>query len=893
MRIPTATYRLQFNHQFGLRDAESIIDCLHRLGISDIYASPLFCATPKSMHGYDSTDPTRLNPELGTDADFQRLIETVHAHQMGWVQDIVPNHMAYSSHNPWLMDVLEYGPSSPFYRFFDIDWQHPDPELNGKVLAPFLGEPLENVIKDGELKITYDVNGFAVNYYDYHFPVRLASVAELVQEMPEKTLLPALPTFESFADREKILRLKVELYGLSLQNTDIHAAIEAFINHVHSDTALFNQLMSNQYYRLGFWQTAGEKINYRRFFYINGLISLNIQRPEVFEAVHAVAADWFRKGIITGLRIDHLDGLRYPGRYLRDLRRFFPDLYIVAEKILEKDETIPPQWPLQGTTGYDFANYASAVFCDHRHQAEFIQNYAKFIGYRPDYDQLLYEQKKKVISQHMRGDIDNLVRLLQQTSAFSDQPDDSDKLADALINLIAAFGVYRTYIADHAPGHREYLLMAVSQAKQNAPELDGVLQRVQELFLSPDVKQEDEEFKTRFRQVTGPAMAKGFEDTLLYIYYPLVSLNEVGSMPEVFGISVQQFHEFNLTRLQMPHTMNTTSTHDTKRGEDVRARINVLSEMPTHWFEKVFAWHNINQQYKTTVHGEPAPDCNDEYMIYQVMLGALPVEPANYDSFCERLKTYIVKSIREAKVHGAWVQPNEAYEQAAVNFIEKLFHSSGHNNFWRDFETVWRQVHEYGMIGSCAQALLKMTCPGIPDFYQGTECWDLNLVDPDNRRPVNYTNQIHLLDQLTEQVQNERSSFLEWLFEQRNAGLMKLFTIRQTLYVRKQLPALFAEGDYIPLSTEGSYGNHIISFARIWEANYVLVTVPRFFSTLTEPGRLPLGETVWRDTSISIPDLPDLNGRDIFTGKTLSLQHEMYVSEILEKFPISCICSSC
>ena len=854
MRIPTATYRLQLNHQFGFQDVRAILGYLERLGVSDIYASPIFCATPKSMHGYDMTDPTRLNPELGTHADFELLLEDVRSREMGWVQDFVPNHMAYSRFNPWLMDVLEYGPSSPYYHFFDILWDHPDPDLHGRVLAPFLGETLESVIDSGQLKLHCDANRFFVEYYDHRFPISPVSVEAIMQGEPQGS------------------------------------AVERFLESIHSDPALFKKLMDKQFYCLSPWKTAAEKINYRRFFYINDLICLNIDRPEVFEAVHSTLGTWVEKGMVTGLRIDHLDGLKYPERYLHDLRQRFGKIYVVAEKILEKDETVPERWPLEGTTGYDFANYTTAVFCDQHHRDAFIEGYANFISTRTDYESLLFEQKKKVIADHMGGDVDNLVRFLQRTGEFCNQSPDATRLAEVLSHLVAAFGIYRTYRADHAPGHRDYLLNAVAQAKRRVPEQAELLERIAKVFLSSKKTEKDEEFIARFRQITGPAMAKGFEDTLLYQYFPLLSLNEVGSMPETFGISIQQYHAFNLARLQTPHTMNATSTHDTKRGEDVRARINVLSEMPQAWFEKVRTWHQMNQPYKSIVDGRPAPDCNDEYMLYQVMLGALPPDSEEHDDFCERLKAYSIKSLREAKVHSRWIEPNEGYEQATIRFVDTIFHDSENDPFWKDFLTFWVRIHEYGLIASCEQALLKMTCPGVPDFYQGTECWDLNLVDPDNRRPVDYKKRIDQLDRLIRHFADERPAALEWLYSHRDAGMMKLFVISQTLNLRKKNRPLFAEGDYVPLRTEGRFAEHVIAFARVWRDRFVLVVAPRLIGALAEPGCMPVGVDVWADTRICVPEALRRPGVEIYHEKPVELRDGVLVGEILDRFPAGLIC---
>lgn len=891
MKIPTATYRIQFNYEFGFRDARSIVDYLHQIGISDIYASPVFSANPCSMHGYDMTDPGRLNPELGTDQDFQDLSDEIRQRQMGWLQDFVPNHMAYSRYNPWLMDVLEYGPQSPFFSYFDILWDHPDPELNGKVLAPFLGAPLETVITNGQLTLTYDPDGFAVEYYEHRFPVCLTSVGALTEQIPQNENTRFLTELKTMTDRDAAQKHKIDLYEEYQSASPTQTAIDALLEQVNAAPALMRQLMTEQYYLPAFWKTVGEKINYRRFFYINDLICLNLDRPEVFQAVHVSLSEWMNKQVITGLRIDHLDGLRYPGKYLRDLRQTFPDLYIVAEKILEKDEPIPTDWPLQGTTGYDFGNYVTALLCDRNNRDAFMEGYGRFTGLNPDYDELLYQKKKMVIHRHLSGDVDNLIRLLRRTTTFSEPDVPDGELSATLITLIAAFPVYRTYIEDRSvdDADREVLTQAFSQARRHTPERSSLLDRIHDVFLSPNQTEKDLDFITRFQQITGPAMAKGFEDTLLYIYNPLVSLNEVGSMPDTFGISPQAFHAFNQNRTQTPLTLNTMSTHDTKRGEDVRARLNVLSEMPDQWFKKVASWHEINRCHKTDVNDEPAPDRNDEYLIYQTLVGALPVETGDYEPFYQRLKDYMMKVIREAKVHTTWVESNEAYEQAVLGFLENLFQHPQSVLFWKDFLIFQQRIHQYGLINTLAQTVLKLTCPGIPDIYQGTEDWDLNLVDPDNRRPVDYPHHMHLLEQIDELNRKNKSDCLHGLFLQQNSGIMKLYIIQKTLHLREKYPMLFAEGEYIPLQTKGPHQDHIVAFIRRREQQYVLVVVPRLVSGLVSNGRMPVGKIIWEDTGIVLPSSWRAEGADIFTDRQNAPRDVLLVADILQDFPVSII----
>jgi (1->4)-alpha-D-glucan 1-alpha-D-glucosylmutase len=850
MYVPTATYRLQFGPSFGFKDAAAIVPYLHDLGISDIYASPIFKANKGSTHGYDATDPNELNPELGSDEDFSALTAKRGEYDISWIQDIVPNHMAYSSDNRMLMDVFENGRNSRHADFFDVIWDHPDESLKGKVLAPFLGKPYSEALADGEIQLESTESGLAVRYYDIRFPLAVSS------------------------------------YSRDESQKDVPA---------------LGPLLEKQFFKLCFWKRAAEVINYRRFFYLNDFISLKVENPEVFNEIHKLIADFVRRGIFTGLRVDHIDGLYDPAQYLARLRQLAGDKYIVVEKILDLDESLPEDWPVQGTTGYDFCNYVNGIFIAAENEQTFTDTYRQLVNRPEKYGDLLTEKKRAVCEKYMSGEIDNLVHLFDIAARNYQRELNLKNIRQALIEIICAFAVYRTYInsENRRDDGKNYIKEAVDLAKSKSPRLTDAIDLVGHVLLpelseTEDVRCSDNslDFIMKFQQLTGPVMAKGFEDTLLYNYNRLVGLNEVGSRPDRFGVSLDEFHKFNSAKAtHWPCGLNATSTHDTKRGEDVRARIAVLSEMPELWSEKVRLWRQINLRFKSECHGLQAPDTNDEYLLYQTLIGALPFDADPTGDFKERIKQYMTKAVREAKEHSSWIEPDEQYEQGCSDFVERILEPADSNEFWSDFLPFQKRVAAYGIFNSLSQALLKMTSPGVPDFYQGTELWDLNLVDPDNRRPLDFEKRRKFLDEIRSREQNSAAELIDELRRTRQDGRIKLFLIFKVLNARREYAELFAKGDYQPLKARGKYANHVIVFFRRYGDKAGVTVAPRCLTSLIDAHELPLGTGVWRDTEVPLPASLEGDWQNPITGETQTVgavrEPPLRVGRLLEKFPVS------
>ena len=978
MRIPVATYRLQFGSSLRFQDAQALVPYLSELGISDLYASPILKATPGSTHGYDVTDPDELNLELGTWEDFQALTAEVQAHQMGWLQDIVPNHMAYSSANRMLMDIFENGPRSRFYDFFDIFRDHPDPELRTKVLAPFLGSPLEEVLRRGEMQLVLDDDGLALRYFTWRFPLCLASYDDVLGHSDRRSGSqggddPKMRAFlelrescaclsgldDSSKKREQLAHAKKTLLRLYRDHPMIHIYLDGILESYNRppegpvEHSPLYRLLEQQVFKPVFWQVAYETINYRRFFYLSEFIALRTEDPRVFQTVHGKILELARAGVFTGLRVDHIDGLYNPRQYLLRLHQEAPEAYLVVEKILELYEFLRTEWPIQGTSGYKFCNYVNGIFCQHENESAFTDIYHEFIGAEPDYSQLLYDEKKKVLERHMAGEATYLTHLALQASRefdFGDVEDlDDDSMTfershdhvargtatvlpppsalrpprlagpiqSALTALMAAFSVYRTYVdAHHATREdRAVLTHAIEEARDKCPECKPGVDHVIKLLLS-GLEEESERssqqarryFLMRFQQFTGPAMAKGFEDTLLYVYNRFVSLNEVGGDPNTFGLSLDEFHRFHQLRARdWPHAMNATSTHDSKRGEDVRARLNVLSEIPERWHRAVTRWARMNERHKRRCGDLLAPDRNDEYLLYQTLIGALPFDESEYPGFEQRLKDYMVKAVREAKTHSNWVQPNEQYEGACQQFVDRILDRSPENRFWADVLPFQREVSEYGIYNSLSQTTLKVACTGLPDFYQGSELWDLNLVDPDNRRPVDFEKRMRLL----REVSGRSAADSVGCFFPSDAngghsppyelmdGSVKLFLIYRGLRARRENRDLFDTGDYLPSFVTGGRAQHIVAFFRSLRitheaqatTHYVLVVAPRFLTSLVGPGTPPLGERVWGDTSIRLPRDAAPTWHNAITDEVLHAQGEISVGDILAKFPAAILVS--
>jgi (1->4)-alpha-D-glucan 1-alpha-D-glucosylmutase len=923
MRIPIATYRIQFNSQFKFEAAKNIIAYLWELGISDIYASPIFKARKGSTHGYDVVDPTLLNPELGTSEDFEALTSQIKQHDMGWVQDIVPNHMAYDSENQWLMDVLENGSDSERSDYFDIEWDHPYEDLRGRVLTPMLGNFYGECLDNGEIKLKYDESGLSVNYYNLKLPVRIESYAQFLNHNLSylaRTLGRPHPDFVKFLGilyiiksvpsetkgqerYDQIAFVKGILWELYTQNPKVQKFIDKnvdFFNGEPGKPDSFNHLdtlLNEQFYRLSFWKVGAEQINYRRFFNVNQLISLNLQQLKVLYKTHALVSHLVEKGTITGLRIDHIDGLYDPTEYLKRLREITGDVYITVEKILDFKEELPNIWDIQGTSGYDFLNRVNSIFCCCKNEKQFNDIYVKFTGSNKSYDKLFIEKKQLIVDKNLAGDVDNLAQILKRIAGQSRRSSDFtlNGLKRTLGEVLALFPVYRTYI--NGDGFREedrsYIKEVIEEARSRIPLLLNELNFIENLLLhefeTPLTPEESQRlhFVMRLQQLTSPLMAKGIEDTLFYVYNRLLSLNEVGGNPDKFGITIADFHEFNQKQFTAwTHKMNATATHDTKRGEDVRARLNVLSEIPEEWEKQVKTWSEINRSHKTNVRGKAVPAANDEYFFYQILVGTYPFNESENSGFVNRIKDYMLKSVREAKLQTAWLSPDTAYEEGFLNFVEKVLDPSESNYFMQEFLPFQKRVASYGIFNSLAQTLLKITSPGVPDTYQGTELWDLSMVDPDNRRPVDYSRLILFLKDIKEKAQTDILKLIDELFSSKENGKIKLFITYKALQVRKQNLAVFQKGNYQPLEVSGKFKDHIIAFARNDGNTTIITIVPRFLTNLVQPQEYPLGKQ-WHDTCLHLPSKVPLAWQDAITNQMIQADGTVQIGEVLKYFPVA------
>jgi (1->4)-alpha-D-glucan 1-alpha-D-glucosylmutase len=983
-RIPVATYRLQFNRDFRFNDARDLVGYLHRLGISDLYASPCFKARPGSLHGYDILDPNHLNPELGSEAEYAALAIELRRHDLGLLLDVVPNHMCIENReNLWWMDLLENGPSARHADFFDIDWEPVKKELKDKVLYPVLGDQYGAVLENGELTLSFEEGTFYLHYYDHRLPIMPKSydailthrLEELERALPADhrhfqellsidTELKNLPPpteedperiVERYREKEIAKRRLGELYR---QSPEIRAFIDRNVQLFNGERGtaasfdLLDALLRRQVYRLSHWRVATEEINYRRFFDINALAAIRMEDPQVFAETHQLIFRLIREGMVTGLRVDHLDGLYDPADYLEKLQQDcfvqrglaaspaepgeganeelgrerqarlqacyaarleqepgFRPFYVVGEKILMKGEALQEDWPLFGTTGYEFANLVNGIFVETGNGKAFDALYARFIGARQSFPEIVYAAKKLVMQASMSGEVNALGYRLNAISEVNRHTRDFtlNSLTRALVEVIAFFPVYRTYTRGGVVAERDrrYVEFAIARAKRKNPATDpsvfDFLRQV--LLLEVDERTAAAEregwldFVMRFQQLTGPVMAKGMEDTAFYVYNRLVSLNEVGGNPERFGTPLEAFHGQNIERSRSRcQALLATSTHDTKRSEDVRARINVLSEIPERWRAALGRWSRFNRKKKELVEGQPVPDRNEEYLLYQTLVGAWPLDPSAgaFEAFRERIGAYLQKALREAKVNSSWTRPNTAYEEALLRFIDRLLATAAPNPFLADLRQFQQLTSYCGMLNGLAQTLLKMTAPGLPDFYQGSELWDLSLVDPDNRRPVDFGLRRRLLDALRQRADADQRQLAGELAARMEDGRIKLFLIERTLRFRSRARELFAAGTYLPLAVEGARADHVCAFARCLAGREALIVAPRFFTRLIDgPGDLPLGTRVWQGTRLILP--PGGEGRryrNLFTGAVLEPPQQLAaaglgLAEVLTEFPVA------
>ncbi|GAB3018063.1 malto-oligosyltrehalose synthase [Spirosoma pulveris] len=879
MKNPVSTYRIQFHKDFTFRDFEQIIPYLDQLGVRTLYASPIFEAVPGSLHGYDSVNPQRINPEIGTEAELQAISQQLSQRGMSWIQDIVPNHMAFDPHNLWLMDVLEKGQLSPYATFFDIDWQ--SPVHQGRLMVPFLGSPLDEVIDRNELTVDYREGKFVITYFDTSYPLHLRVYSPILQAggaaIPDavQALIDQLSLLEQFSDTDAYAHLsdtcQLTLAGLMAKN-DKEAFVRSCLRVVNENPSLIKQIVDWQDYRLCYHGETDQQINYRRFFTVNALICLNIQDPAVFDAVHQLPKALLDAGVFHGLRVDHIDGLQDPKRYLQRLRQLAgPEAYIVVEKILQNDEELPADWPVQGATGYAYLSMVNNLFTRTESEASFTRFYHALLGEKMAVRAELHDKKAYILYQHMNGELDNLYALfldsnLLDTSVRASVPEDS--LKTAIGEFLIQCPVYRYYGNQMPLSEEETTAVRTifSRIRKHKPELAPAVGLLDEALLQnppsapADYQQRALRFYQRCMQFTGPLMAKGVEDTLMYTYTRFIGHDEVGDSPAYFGLTVEAFHQKMLDRQrQWPLALNATSTHDTKRGEDVRSRLNVLTDLTDEWIAAVQEWQQLNKALKSADTGSDttseAPDTNDEYFIYQTLVGAYPM-PGNDSAaltseeadFPDRLTEYLQKALREAKRNSTYDAPNEAYETATQTFAVELLDRN--RPFWASFRQFHQRVADFGIINSLAQLVLKCMTSGVPDIYQGCEGWDLSLVDPDNRRPVDFVSRQQALSELLKDA-----SDTHWadLWASRYDARIKLWLAHTLLTERNRHPDLFALGEYLPLAVEGRYKRHVLAFARRQGEVWYVVAVPLGLARLCSAESTDVFGLDWQDTRISLP----------------------------------------
>ena len=983
-RTPRATYRLQLGSALRFDDVAALGPYLEGLGIGDVYLSPCFRCGPGSTHGYDVTDHNALNPELGSAASFDRMAAELAAHHLGLVLDVVPNHMGIAGDaNPWWLDVLENGPASPRAAFFDIDWAPLKPELHGRVLLPVLPDQYGRVLESQQLRLEFADGAFHLSFAGGRLPIAPDSYAQLLADRLDaltarlggedgglqelRSILTALEHLPGRSEtqparveerlREKEI-IKRRLGVLAKESSAIREHIEETVRRFNGDAgepasfAALDALLSAQTYRLADWRVAGDEVNYRRFFDVNDLVAIRMERPDVFAATHELVLRLVGEGKVTGLRIDHPDGLYAPAEYFRRLqegalvataRRLLPaltaseaealaalyrarvldgptavearPLWIAAEKILGPGEPLPEWWTVAGTTGYDFLASVNGLFVDRGTSRQMSALYGRFVGDMSRMTDHAYTAKRLIMQVSMASEVNQLGHHLDRMSERNRLTRDFTlaTLVRAIREVVAGFSVYRTYVGDNGtePSARDraYIEEAVAEAKHRNPTVNvSIFDFVRDVLLlrspvppDPEEQVARRHFAMRFQQTTGPITAKGIEDTAFYVYNRLVSLNEVGGDPARYGEPVSAFHEKNDQRLaRWPESMLATATHDTKRGEDVRARINVLSEVPATWAAQVRAWRALARRHKAQVDGLAAPDRNDEYLLYQTLLGAWPArdEDETLSALTARVIAYMEKATKEAKRHTSWVNPNAAYDAAVRDLIRALLAPEG--PFLPAFRPFQRLVAAHGAMNSLAQTLLKLAAPGVPDFYQGTELWDLSLVDPDNRRPVDFGARRARLEGLRARVGIEREGGRDLtglcgeLLAHWPDGGVKLYLTHRALTLRRASPRLWSAGAYHALAPGGEHAAHVVALARVDGPEAAVVAVPRLTARLAGlTGQFPLGDALWEHTWIVLAD-ERLAGtyRDRFTGLLVTTERRdgelrLACPDLFGHFPVS------
>jgi len=883
MNPPDTTYRVQLSPQFTFQDLDRILDYLDDLGISTIYSAPIFQARKGSLHGYDVMDPFTINTEIGTLQEFKAIGKRMKKKGMSWIQDIVPNHMAFDSKNPWLKDIFEIGKHSKFYNYFDIDWNFRGLD---KLITPFLGTTLEEALKNNEINLKLEEDGIFIEYFKDQYPVNINTYIEFLTEAEE---LVWLKRFREFAENvEQWRELKTSFFKEVSENPNLRQMLVSQIDRINSSVEQLKKILDLQNYLLTHWQKTETEINYRRFFTINGLICLRMEDPEVFETYHTFVKELCDEGLIHGLRIDHIDGLFDPGAYLTSLRELMGDnFYIIVEKILEFDEKLPRQWPVQGTSGYDFLAQVNHLLTHPAGEEEFTLNYDNISPKIPEYESLVYQKKIFILQEKMGGELHNLWMLLKSKLPNKEIPDEKS-WKGVLAAFLAAFPVYRIY-PEHfplKPKQVQILETAYKKAVEECPVYKRELNYLKDLYFGEAPKESAAMlyFLQRCQQYSGPLAAKGVEDTSFYIFNRLIAHNEVGDSPENFGLSRKEFHQKMQRRNKdYPRTINTTATHDTKRGEDARMRLLVLSEIPAEWFTMVSQWKEITANFRKE---KNIPDKNEEYFIYQALLGSMPLEEEKSDDFLGRTNEYLKKVLREAKIHSNWGEPDEVYENSVFEFVTDIL---GNETFRNSFDPFLTKVAGWGAIKSLSQTLIKITAPGIPDVYQGTELWDLSYVDPDNRRPVDYairTNYMADFRAFSKSNLKKKNHTLKINF---STGKIKMYVLFKTLLKRRREKEIFQKGDYLPLTMMGKAGKNFIAYARILGEEWRIILVPIYVSGIFDHETLKPRNGSLFDLYIKLPEDAPTEWDFVFTGQSIITEGKIPLQDCISEFPVAII----
>ncbi len=949
-RHPRATYRVQLNAGFTFKDLTAVLPYLAALGISHVYCSPYFRARAGSGHGYDVVDHNSFNPEIGSREDFERLVATLRVHDMGHILDIVPNHVGVmGADNAGWMDVLENGQASIYADYFDIDWNPANAALIDKVLVPVLADPYGVVLERGELRLQFEreLGSFAIHYHKHRLPldprtyprildavltiernVQLENLRRLFGALPDRRR----PTPERISERNRDKEAhKRALAALAATDAGVSAALDQALARLAGDPAdpasfdPLHDLLEAQAFRAAHWRVASDDINYRRFFDVNDLAALRVENEAVFEATHRLVLELIGSGALDGLRIDHIDGLYDPLGYLRRLREKIEratndgaggrSVYLVVEKITASFERLPVDWPVDGETGYHFANMVNRLLIHGGGKGRMGRIYRSFVGEPRHWPDIAYECQHRVLRQALASELNMAANLLARIAHGDRRTRDFtlNSLWEALAEVIACFPVYRTYVSDNvSESDRRYIDWAIAAARRRGSTVEQpVFDFVRNALLlelpaqSESARERMRRFAMKFQQITAPATAKGIEDTALYRFNRLVSLNEVGGEPDLYGASVRAFHTDAQYRARhWPKEMLTTSTHDTKRSEDVRARIGVLSEMPVVWRQAVTRWHRMNRARRREVGGLPAPSPDDEYLLYQTLVGTWPLEKpdeAGLDAYRERLEAYVLKAAREAKAHTSWAVANADYEDALVQFVRAMLEDREGNLFRSDFCAFNERVVRFGLLNGLSQTLLKLTAPGVPDIYQGNEIWHFSLVDPDNRRAVDYEGRRRLLAALASAP--AEGPLAQELAQNVVDPRCKLYLHVRTLELRRRDPELFERGDYLPLKVIGRRSPHLCAFARRLEGRLAVVLAPRLYLKLMGAGRAagdlwrpPLGPEVWEDTAVQLPPDADAPLRGVLDGAQVPrIEAEgrpgISVAMALRSFPVALLTS--